>query len=110
MLLKFKLTGAGDLDGLYEVERFPNTRELITYRKDAGLSPSELQEVLAEGGVEQLPLFAYVCHLRNGRKDLAAQVLDLPYDSWGGMEDVDDGKEEPEDEAADEDPLSEQSA
>lgn len=91
MLLKSKLSGAGDLDGEYTIERFPTTMELVQYRKAIGLTPSELQEVMSEGGVEQLPMFAWVFHVRRGRKDLAAQVLDLPYDAWGGMEDVDDG-------------------
>ncbi len=98
MLLKFRMTGAGDLDGEYEIERFPTTMELVQYRKAVGLGPAELQEVMSEGGVEQLPMFAWVFHVRRGRKDLAAQVLDLPYDAWGGMEDLDDG-DEPEAEA-----------
>lgn len=96
MLLKFKLTGAGELDGEYEVDRFPTTMELVAYRKALGLTPHELQEVMSEGGIEQLPMFAWVVQTRKGRKDLAAAVLDLPFDAWGGMEDVDDDKDEVE--------------
>lgn len=99
-LLKFTLEGAGALDGDYEVTHFPTTRELIAYRKDAGLSPSDLQEVFEEGGVEQLPLFAWVVQYRNGRPDLAKLVLDLPYDKWGGV-----STEEPEGEGEPEDPT-----
>jgi hypothetical protein len=97
-LLQFTLTGAGELDGEYDVETFPSTRELVAYRKDAGLTPSELQEVFEEGGVEQLPLFAWVVQYRRGRKDLARKVLDLPYDLWGGIDTVEpEGEGEPED-------------
>jgi hypothetical protein len=95
-LIKFKLEGAGALDGDYEVDRFPTTRELVAFRKDAGLSPKELQEVFEEGGVEQLPMFAWVSQFRKGRLDLAAQVLDLPYDQWGGIK-AEGDEDEPED-------------
>lgn len=100
-LLKFTLEGAGALDGEYEITHFPTTRELVAFRKDAGLSPSDLQEVFEEGGVEQLPMFAWVVQYRAGRKDLARQVLDLPYDLWGGI-----ATEEPEGEGEPEDPTS----
>lgn len=97
-LLKFTLDGAGALDGDYDVTHFPTTRELVAFRKDAGLSPSDLQEVFEEGGVEQLPMFAWVCQFRAGRKDLARQVLDLPYDLWGGVSTEEpEGEDEPED-------------
>jgi len=99
-LLTFTLNGAGELDGEYVIETFPTTRELVAFRKDAGLSSGELQEVFEEGGFEQLPLFAWVVHYRNGRKDLARKVLDLPYDQWAGIK-----TEEPEGEGEPEDPT-----
>lgn len=101
-LLKFTLEGAGALDGEYELDHFPTTRELVAYRKDAGLSPADLQEVFEQGGMEQLPMFAWVVQYRRGRKDLARQVLDLPYDKWGGL-----STEEPEGEDDPADPTTE---
>lgn len=98
-LLHFTLSGAGDaLDGEYDIDRFPNTRELVAFRKALGLTPSELQEVFSEGGMEQLPMFAWVYWHRRGEPAKAAAVLELPFDLWGGIEAVEpEGEGEPED-------------
>lgn len=104
---RIQLTGLAEfgLDGEYELEPQPNTRELTRFRKEAGISPSELTEILSVGSLELLPLYVYTALQRQGKGDLASRVLDVPFDLWTGADTTDDaaidgltGEESEEDE------------
>lgn len=100
--MKIRLEGTGDfgLDGEYELEPQPNMREFTRFRKEAELSPSEMTDIITNGGLEVLPFYIYTALHRAGRGDEAGRVLDMPYDLWGGSKiDQDDG--EPDDDEAD---------
>ena len=105
--MKIRLTGTGEfnLDGEYELEPHPNTRELTRFRKEAGMSPSEVADALSLGGIEVVPLYVYTALQRQGRSADAVRVLDVPFDVWAGADlDKKGADAEDPDEQAEEEP------
>lgn len=89
--MQINLTGLDEngfpgLDGEYHLDPQPNLRELTRFRKEAGLSPSEMLEILSGTSLELLPLYVYTALQRRGQADLASKVFDIPFDLWGGAD------------------------
>lgn len=83
------------IDGEYELV-VPTTRDLMLFRKGAGVSPSEMGEIMAAGGTERLAVLAYTA-LRHAGKDAPGvidKLLDAPLDQLSDLTDESEGEEE----------------
>jgi hypothetical protein len=86
--MQIKLEGLAryGLDGEYELDPQPNMHEFTRFRKAAGLTPSEMTDVITGGGLELLPLYVYTALWRAGKPAEAAMVFEVPFDMWGGAD------------------------
>lgn len=99
--MKIRLEGLSEFgiaDGEYDLDPSPSTREFTRFRKEAGLSPSEMQDAVVNGGLEVVPFYVYTALQRAGEPGKAAGVIDIPFDRWAGMKVVTDERAEEEEE------------
>lgn len=95
MKIILKDTGHEWLDGEHVLDPPPSTRETVRFRKELGMSPSEMTDALS-GSIEVIPFYLYTVFQRDDRGEDALRVLDLPISVWGNAKRVDSSDDEAE--------------